>query len=324
MPSVIKSAAPSNDAFALPERVQSVLDALPFRGIHPWLFHAACICAEQTALGDEHIEALLHAATRGARRRVSRREIACTMADARRKCGQNAGGQGIRRGGFARTWPDVNRAAIEAIRKDGPELYDLWESSPVRFEDDVQHTEEVIDALFPGDPWLCCGFIDEFATRRRRTWRGHLSRLPLIVPNPMTSRRGVTQDGRASEHTKAATAARVYLVIEFDLPELSVNTMAALHAHLGRRFPLVAAAFSGRQSLHGWFFVYESHGVREFMAEAVQLGADPRPSAGRSLSACRTAHETTEAAKPFSTSTLQKSSSHEKSRLRQTSPRRRG
>jgi hypothetical protein len=95
-----------------------------------------------------------------------------------------------------------------------------------------------------------------------------------MVPNPMINRHGVTQDGRTSEHTKAATAARIYLVIEFDLPELSVNTMAALHAHLGRHLPLVAVVFSGHQSLHGWFFVYQAYGVREFMAKAVRLGAD--------------------------------------------------
>jgi hypothetical protein len=101
--------------------------------------------------------------------------------------------------------------------------------------------------------------------------------LALIVPNPMLSRNALTQDGRLSEHTKAGTAGRVYLVIEFDRDELSLDIQAALHADLARRFPLVAAVFSGHESLHGWFFAYgrPPEDARQFMHTSVKLGADP-------------------------------------------------
>ena len=274
MDTIPSGAVAGNLAFSLPDRVRNALGSLPFKGIHRWLYYAACTCVEHTALDDIRIIDLLYAATRGARRPVRRYEIAKAVADARRKCGGPANKPAL---SFTRRWPDPDPAAIAAISKTGLSLYDLWESSPCRFGDDLPHTEEVIDALFPGDPLLCCGLdSQQFATRRRSAWRGHLSRLSLIVPNPMLSRNALTQDRRLSEHTKAGTAARVYLVIEFDRDELSLDIQAALHADLARRIPLVAAVFSGHESLHGWYFVYgrPPGGVREFMGAAVELGAD--------------------------------------------------
>src|SRR5205823_15123202 len=46
-----------------------------------------------------------------------------------------------------------------AIGRDGGGLVDLWEVSPIRLEDNAAHTEALIDALFPGNPLLCCGKI---------------------------------------------------------------------------------------------------------------------------------------------------------------------
>ena len=251
MVTIPPSAVASNPTFSLPERVRRVLAGLPFGGIHRWLFHAACTCVEETAWDDAQIIGMLYAATRNARRPVRRYEIAKAVADARRKLGGHISELETFRNVstfpaqvFPKPWPAPDPAAIAAISKIGPSLYDLWESSPCRFDDDLPHTEEVIDALFPGDPLLCCGLdSQQFATRRRSAWRGHLSRLALIVPNPMLSRNALTQDGRLSEHTKAGTAARVYLVIEFDRDELSLDMQAALLADLAPRFPLVAAVF---------------------------------------------------------------------------------
>ena len=55
-----------NFPYTLPERVRRTLAGLPSRGIHRWLFHAACSCVEETALDDVDIIGLLYAATRGA------------------------------------------------------------------------------------------------------------------------------------------------------------------------------------------------------------------------------------------------------------------
>src|SRR5262249_2770078 len=74
-------------------------------------------------------------------------------------------------------WPEPNLEAINAIVSGGFGLVDLWESSPIRLEDSNQ-AEAIIDLIFPGNPLLCCGLSkEEFATRRRGIWRGHLHRL---------------------------------------------------------------------------------------------------------------------------------------------------
>src|SRR4029077_4157747 len=68
------------------------------------------------------------------------------------------------------TEPAVEYDRVDGIVRAGVGIYDLWEQSPLRFEDDQAHTEEIIDAVFPGNPWLCVGIGKyDFWTRRRET-----------------------------------------------------------------------------------------------------------------------------------------------------------
>jgi hypothetical protein len=115
----------------------------------------------------------------------------------------------------------------------------------------------------------------EFATRRRKTWRGRMADLQVIVPNPMTQRIGLTQEGRESEHTLSNTGPRRFLVIEFDSG--SIDDHAALLIHLIGRAPMVLGVHSGGKSLHGWFYCADQpeEPWRQFMNCAVSLGADP-------------------------------------------------
>ena len=173
-------------------------------------------------------------------------------------------------------WPPVNREQREAIIRDGGGLVDLWENSPVRIEDSETHTEELIDALFPGDPLLCCGKSNsKFATRSRDEWRGKLSKLSLIVPSPMTARSGLTQDGKQSPHSLANTGSRRYLIVEFDQGD--VDQHAALLLHLATSgAPMSLVVHSGSKSLHGWFYCLRQpeEKLRRFFRYAVSLGAD--------------------------------------------------
>jgi hypothetical protein len=197
-------------------------------------------------------------------------------------------------------WPP-NQTKIRQIVDGDLQLVDLIEHSPIRFDDPASsHVEEIIDVLFPGDPLLCVGESSYlFATRRRKVWRGHLARLPLIVPNPMLDVVGRTAEGRLSEHTKEQTARRVYLVIEFDFAEFGrdgktpsrwaplvrewrpqdkaiADVCAALLLHLAERLALVCVTHSGGKSLHGWFRASNKtvRELRRFMEYAVTLGAD--------------------------------------------------
>jgi hypothetical protein len=198
------------------------------------------------------------------------------------------------------TWPQPDLTAIDRIVSNGPGLVDLWEVSQVKFDDGGSHAEEIIDILFPGNPLLCVAKSScEFATRRRERWRRRLASLPLIVPTPMLAVKGLTQNGQASEHTKAMTGRRVYQVVEFDFAERDKNSnetiwaplvskwqrngieiadaCAALILNLRKQLPTLACCcHSGGKSLHGWFRVFEltPEARRRFMRGAVLLGAD--------------------------------------------------
>jgi hypothetical protein len=140
----------------------------------------------------------------------------------------------------------------------------------------ISATQRIIDALFPGNPLLCCGKSNsEFATRPRETWRGRLADLQLIVPNPMTQRTGLTQDGKESEHTLSNTGERRFMVLEFDRG--SIDDHASLLIHLIARAPMALGLHSGGKSLHGWFYCagQPEEPWRQFMDYAVSLGADP-------------------------------------------------
>jgi hypothetical protein len=120
-------------------------------------------------------------------------------------------------------WPKPNFELIDYTVRRGIGLYDLWEDSPIRFNPDSINTEEIIDTLFAGNPWLCCAGQQQYqcATHRRETWRGQLSELAFVVPSPMTAQFGLTALGRRSQHSLAATGPRHYLIVELDLKRLN-------------------------------------------------------------------------------------------------------
>ena len=195
----------------------------------------------------------------------------------------------------------VDKERLRSIVSEGIALVDLWEESRIRFDDNRSHAEEIIDALFPGNPLLCCAeTMSKFATRHREEWRGKLSRLQFIVPSPMLAATGLTQDGRESEHTLSGTGPRRFLVVECDYSEKSrdgaqdtplaplirelaalgitvADMCAAVLGHLAQFAPLALAVHSAGKSLHGWFFCLgqPEDGLRRFLSYAVSLGADP-------------------------------------------------
>jgi hypothetical protein len=172
-------------------------------------------------------------------------------------------------------WPPLNTEQRAAIIRDRDGLEGLWENSSIRIEDNEAHTEEIIDALFPGNPLLCCGLSKEdFDTRSREEWRGKLSMLQFLVPSPMSSRRGLTQEGRISAHALSSTAPRRFLVIEFD--DGDVDDHAALFLHLAESAPLALVLHFGNKSLHAWFYCagQPEERLERFIRYTVSLGAD--------------------------------------------------
>lgn len=161
---------------------------------------------------------------------------------------------------------------IEAVANSGNGLVDLWQASPIRLDSNEPRTDELIDILFPGNPFLCCGWSrHRFDTRPRNRWY-KLNALQFMVPNPMTAPRGLTRQGRLSAHALSNTGMRRFLNVEFDfdasqsanearlLERLALqgrdvrDLCAALLLHLAEKAPLALAVYSGGKSLHGWFY----------------------------------------------------------------------
>jgi hypothetical protein len=236
-------------------------------GFHTWLFRASralWVCGRN----ENEIRAILENVAATCGRHVSVREIADAIRNSRLSAFQSASSR-------PRPWPRVNVEQCEAIIATGSGLVDLWEISPIRFANKSPYADQIIDALFPGNPLLCCAATKGTAhTARRDKWRSQMSELQFIVPSPMTAATGRNQAGELSRRCLDNTGARRFLVVEFDRGTKGEH--AALLLHLAERAPLALAVFSGSKSLHGWFYCAGAaeERVSRFFRYAVSLGAD--------------------------------------------------
>ena len=160
--------------------------------------------------------------------------------------------------------------------------------------------DDAIDALFPGNPFLCIGKGKfQFRTLRKDQWKRRLDNMEFITPNPMTAEFGRTKTGKISAHTADNTGPRVFQVIECDpqrwedLPhndqrkqlsreayrKQAKNEQAAIAIHLMEMGAKVACVVdSGGKSLHTWVYVEQMDEVDQFnlFQYSCGLGADPR------------------------------------------------
>jgi hypothetical protein len=198
----------------------------------------------------------------------------------------------------------VELEELYAIALAGPGLKQYREANPQPLCGGARKTDEILDAWsrYAGqaDPLICFGADDSFWTRPYKAVRNILHCHAQIVPSPMRASRGLTADGRRSEHTKDATGQRMFLVVEFDFSKTTpkgkptswvpllerceaagitvLDLNASLLAHLAKERPLWMTVFSGSKSLQGWF---PCRGVAEdqlhqwFNNSARRLGADP-------------------------------------------------
>jgi hypothetical protein len=257
----------------LPQFVRDLLASPPKagEGVNLYLFRLARVLHPYRSVHD--IVDTLRAVIAGCGRVVTEKEIHRAVENS--KAAAWTPGQGAPERATP-PWPSLNTEQREAVIAGiGRGLVDLWEMSPSRFEDNDSHCEEIIDTLFPGNPLLCCGKSSfDFVTRPREQWRGELGEMQLIVPSPMTSRTGRTQDGNVSEHTLENTGPRRYLVVEQD--QGTIDEQAAVLIHLAKFAPLASVVHSGNKSLHGWFYCagQPEEQLLWFMRQFVELGAD--------------------------------------------------
>jgi hypothetical protein len=242
----------------LPRFVRDLIASFPRAGdgVHRHLFRLARYL--HALRSEQDIFALLRAASNGCGRLITDREIRDAILNSKPVAWRPTEKRHALEGSTDRpAWPTRQHARIDTLVRGGAHLYDLWETSPVRFEDprasgmsEAAHapahghlapsvtgdpsgsrTERIVDVLFPGNPLLCVARTDgksagDFATRRREAGRGRLSRCSLMVPSPMARVYGTTQAGRVSQHALDAVGPRRFLVVEFDFSEKARDGLA--------------------------------------------------------------------------------------------------
>jgi hypothetical protein len=259
---------------ALPQFLQDLIESPPRagEGVHAWLFRVSRQLHAHLPAGE--IVRLLESRVMNCGRSVPRNEIVQAVQNSL-PCAWQAKGHPAT--ATAPRWPETNSELVKTITGAGLGQPELWEASPIRFEDSEAHTEAIIDRLYPSNPLLCCGVSkSEFNTRPREDWRGSLADMQLIVPSPMTSRTGITQAGKESAHALSNTGPRRFVVCEFDGG--SLDEQASLLLHLATKGPMVLALHSGGKSMHGWFSCagHDEQSITRFFRYAVSLGADSR------------------------------------------------
>lgn len=155
----------------------------------------------------------------------------------------------------------------------------LMEASPMRIDDGLD-AECVLHHLFPDhDRLLCFGkSAFEFRTTKRKNVVD-LSKIQFIVPCYMTKRKGLTQDGKESEHCLDNCGEREYCVCDFDEP--ASHEHPSIIWYLAKFYKLVMALSSGGKSLHAWFKVAPDEQA-DFWKLAIRMGADPALMRNRS------------------------------------------
>jgi hypothetical protein len=173
-----------------------------------------------------------------------------------------------------KAFPPSDDKQIDGVAELGFGVADLCEKSPIRLDDDPSVCAWILRELFPGDPLLCVGSAKQFQTLRLSEIKAP-EKLSHIVPNPMTDKYGLTQDGKISQRTSKNTGPRRFLVYESD--GLNKDTQAAVLLHLAELAPLTLVVDSGGKSLHGWFYCQGSRDelARKLFVKICLLGGDP-------------------------------------------------
>lgn len=278
----------------LPSFIRDMLASCPSDGIHFWGYNVARHL--HWYMGEAAITELLRQKVQGARRSVSEREIKAWVKRSAAHAWRPPEEEKTESAQSTKRWPEREHRLLDDIVFKHPGLYDFWENSPVRYTDDDSHAEEIVDALFPGNPLLCCAAsAEEFWTAPREDFRGKLVALQFIVSSAMSALTGKTKDDppKISAHTLENTGPRQYLVVECDFsaesPEWAphiarwvksgitlADACAAVLWFLRDLGPLVLITSSGGKSLHGWFTCagVDEEILRRFTAAAYRLGAD--------------------------------------------------
>jgi hypothetical protein len=267
--------SPSNTLSQLPVELRDRLAKKLRRDVYQRLLHAPRPNQSQTELfsmagrlrraGFEECErrAVLENWFSAYRRPITEREIERAV--------ERAGG-GV--GGVWKRWPERQNHAVASIVGNATGALDALRSASVPFPQRLG-SASIIDGLFRPDDLICMAKdLSHAETEPREYFRGREEEYQFIVPNAMSARTGLTDEGRLSKRCNANTGPVMYQVIEFDTGTL--DEQAKLLMHLAKFARLRLVVFSGGKSLHGWYDVrpFAREEIQRFRRFAASLGAD--------------------------------------------------
>jgi hypothetical protein len=180
-------------------------------------------------------------------------------------------------------WPDFEPDLSQRLEIPECSVYDLWDRSPIRFEDGV-HTREILRAVFPCDPLLCfarkyssgIGYDAQISRLSKVTDR-QLLEWSYVVPNVPGAEWGFTKDGKESQHSKDLFQYRNYIIVEFDGTVPDKDKQASIILWLAEHWgELTLVVDSGGKSLHAWFYCggIADDALEPHFRQAVRLGED--------------------------------------------------
>jgi hypothetical protein len=211
-------------------------------------------------------------------------------------------------------WPEPDLELIQDITLEAIERYGersvldvLWDRSPETLDGspgiEPETTAAIMRRLFPEDALICAGLLaSSTTTYELEKIAKNLHKFQFVVPSPMSAKTGLTQQNKESGCCLGNTGPRRFLVTEFDFKSTNDQgkptkwaplidqwqvrgatiqcACAAIIMRLMKAAPLTMVVYSGKKSLHAWWYCsgeseHEGSRLHKFMVDAVRLGADP-------------------------------------------------
>lgn len=154
---------------------------------------------------------------------------------------------------ISRFAPKMENALEKFIKGVSPDMVDLIEQSPIRFNDDPETDGIlVLETLYSPDDVLFIGDVFDRKVKAVKEWlKDDLSKYPHIIPNPMTGKEGLTDGAKISYRCENTVKDLRYAVCEMDeVPLFKQVSFWAKCIKIG--VPVSAVIHSGSKSLHGW------------------------------------------------------------------------
>jgi hypothetical protein len=242
-------------------------------GLHKYLFHYACKCAEFELNEDLVIEHMIECVEDlSYHRDVPDREIESAVNDA----------YATVNGEITFERKKVQRyekyAALEISRSYPTTIDELKEASPLPIPNSPKDS---LSQLFDRDELVCMGIrLNNVTVLPMDIWldyMGDIEKYQFLVPHPMSTAKGLTKSGYPSPRTVSNTGRRRRIVCDFDKPakEIQPSLIVHLSNYCGKDPELILT--SGGKSLHSWWRIddWSDDEIEIFEEEATRVGADP-------------------------------------------------